>query len=113
MVDMEKDMTEVVLKVTRMAEVLKDYEVMRSQLNNMLDLLLPGDGHDLWREGRRHSGLLGRQLLQEGHTAGGRVHLRQCRIRPHLRDQDRRLCRLLGPGPVRRVLPSRGRVRLC
>ena len=47
MVDMEKDMTEIVLKVTRMAEVLKDYEVMRSQLNNVLDLLLPGDGHDL------------------------------------------------------------------
>ena len=47
MVDMEKDMTEVVLKVTRMTEVLKDYEVLRSQLNNVLDLLLPGDGHDL------------------------------------------------------------------
>ena len=47
MVDMEKDMTEVVRKVTRMAEVLKDYEVLRSQLNNVLDLLLPGDGHDL------------------------------------------------------------------
>ena len=47
MVDMEKDMTEIVLKVTRMAEVLKDYEVLRSQLNNVLDLLLPGDGHDL------------------------------------------------------------------
>ena len=47
MADMEKDMTEVVLKVTRMTEVLKDYEVLRSQLNNVLDLLLPGDGHDL------------------------------------------------------------------
>ena len=47
MVDMEKDMTEVVLKVTRMAEVLKDYEVLRAQLNNVLDLLLPGDGNDL------------------------------------------------------------------
>ena len=47
MVDMEKDMTEVVQTVTRMVEVLKDYEVMRSQLNNVLDLLLPGDGHDL------------------------------------------------------------------
>ena len=47
MVDMEKDMTEVVLKVTRMAEVLKDYQGLRAQLNNVLDLLLPGDGHDL------------------------------------------------------------------
>ncbi len=47
MVDMEKDMTEVVHTITRMAEVLKDYEVLRAQLNNMLDLLLPGDGHDL------------------------------------------------------------------
>ena len=47
MVDMEKDMTEVVRTVTRMAEVLKDYEVLRAQLNNVLDLLLPGDGHDL------------------------------------------------------------------
>ena len=47
MVDMEKDMTEVVQTVTRMVEVLKDYEVMRAQLNNVLDLLLPGDEHDL------------------------------------------------------------------
>ena len=46
MVDMEKDMMEVVRTVTRMAEVLKDYEVLRTQLNNVLDLLLPGDGHD-------------------------------------------------------------------
>ena len=47
MVDMEKDMTEVVHTVTRMAEVLNDYEVLRSQLNNVLDLLLPGDEYDL------------------------------------------------------------------
>ena len=47
MVDMVKDMTEIVLKVTRMTEVLKDYEVLRAQLNNVLDLLLPGDEHDL------------------------------------------------------------------
>ena len=47
MVDMEKDMTEVVQTVTRMVEVLKDYEVLRSQLNNVLDLLLPGDERDL------------------------------------------------------------------
>ena len=47
MVDMEKDMTEVVQTVTRMVEVLKDYEGLRAQLNNVLDLLLPGDEHDL------------------------------------------------------------------
>ena len=47
MVDMVKDMTEVVRKVTRMTEVLKDYEGLRAQLNNVLDLLLPGDEHDL------------------------------------------------------------------
>ena len=47
MVDMEKDMTEVVQTVTRMVEVLKDYEGLRAQLNNVLDLLLPGDGNDL------------------------------------------------------------------
>ena len=40
-------MTEALWTMTRMAEVLKDYEVLRAQLNNMLDLLLPGDGHDL------------------------------------------------------------------
>ena len=47
MVDMEKDMTDALRTVTRTAEVLKDYEVLRAQLNNVLDLLLPGDGHDL------------------------------------------------------------------
>ena len=47
MVDMEKDMTDALRTVTRMVEVLKDYEVLRSQLNNVLDLLLPGDRHDL------------------------------------------------------------------
>ena len=47
MVDMEKDMIEALRTMTRMAEVLKDYEGLRAQLNNVLDLLLPGDGHDL------------------------------------------------------------------
>ena len=42
MVDMEKDMTEAAGTVTRMTEVLKDYEVLRAQFNNVLDLLLPG-----------------------------------------------------------------------
>ena len=47
MVDMVKDIMEAARTVTRMAEVLKDYEVLRAQLNNVLDLLLPGDGNDL------------------------------------------------------------------
>ena len=47
MVDMEKDMTEALRTMTRMAEVLKDYEGLRAQFNNVLDLLLPGDGNDL------------------------------------------------------------------
>ncbi len=47
MVDMEKDMTEALQTFTLGLETLKVYEVMRSQLNNVLDLLLPGDGHDL------------------------------------------------------------------
>ena len=47
MVDMEKDIMEAARTATRTAEVLKDYEVLRAQLNNVLDLLLPGDGHDL------------------------------------------------------------------
>ena len=47
MYHLRKDMTEAARTVTRAAEVLKDYEVLRAQLNNVLDLLLPGDGHDL------------------------------------------------------------------
>ena len=47
MVDMVENIMEASQTVTRTAEVLKDYEVLRSQLNNVLDLLLPGDEHDL------------------------------------------------------------------
>ena len=47
MVDMERDITEASRTMTRMVEILKEYEVLRTQLNNVLDLLLPGDGHDL------------------------------------------------------------------
>ena len=47
MVDMEKDMTEALRTFTLGLETLKVYEVIRSQFNNVLDLLLPGDGHDL------------------------------------------------------------------
>ena len=47
MVDMEKDMTEALRTFTLGLETLKDYEGLRAQLNNVLNLLLPGDGHDL------------------------------------------------------------------
>ena len=47
MVDMEKDMTEALRTMTRMAEVLKDYEGLRAQFNDVLDLFLPGDENDL------------------------------------------------------------------
>ena len=47
MVDMEKDMTDALRTMTRTAEALKDYEGLRAQFNNVLDLLLPGDGNDL------------------------------------------------------------------
>ena len=47
MVDMEKDMTDALRTMTRMAEALKDYEGLRAQFNNVLDLLLSGDGNDL------------------------------------------------------------------
>ena len=47
MVDMEKDMTEALRAFTLGLETLKDYEGLRAQFNNVLDLLLPGDGNDL------------------------------------------------------------------
>ena len=47
MVDMVENIMEASRTVTRTAEILKEYEVLRSQLNNVLDLLLPGDGNDL------------------------------------------------------------------
>ena len=44
---LEKDMTEALRAFTLGLETLKDYEVLRAQFNNVLDLLLPGDGNDL------------------------------------------------------------------
>ena len=44
---LEKDMTEALRTFTLGLETLKDYEVLRAQFNNVLDLLLPGDGNDL------------------------------------------------------------------
>ena len=84
-------MTEVVRTVTGMTEVLKDYDVMRAQLNNVLDLLLHGDGHDLpplhsqdwpalkdqvirWMAEGSHTGQeYGRRLRQTFGSGAGRV----------------------------------------
>ena len=47
MVDMVENIMEAARTVTRTADIVKDYEVLRAQFNNVLDLLLPGDEHDL------------------------------------------------------------------
>ena len=90
MVDMEKDMTEVVQTVTRMVEVLKDYEGLRAQLNNVLDLLLPGEWNDLlplrgpdwptlkdrvtgWMADQLQGQVYGRRLRQTFGSGAGRV----------------------------------------
>ena len=83
---LERDITEASRTMTRMTEILKDYEGLRAQFNNVLDLLLPGDGHDLlplhgqdwpalkdevimWMEGQVH----GRRLRQTFGSGAGRV----------------------------------------
>ena len=47
MVDMVENIMEAARTVTRTADIVKDYEGLRAQFNNVLDLLLPGDGNDL------------------------------------------------------------------
>ena len=47
MVDMVGNIMEAFRTVTRTADIVKDYEGLRAQFNNVLDLLLPGDEHDL------------------------------------------------------------------
>ena len=91
---LERDMTEASRTMTRTAEILKDYEVLRSQFNNVLDLLLPGDGHDLlplrgqdwpalkdWIIGWMAEGLQGQQeydrrLRQTFGSGAGRVDVK-------------------------------------
>ena len=86
MVDMVENIMEAARTVTRTAEVLKEYEVLRSQFNNVLDLLLPGDGNDIlplhgqdwpalkdevimWMEGQVH----GCRLRQTFGSGAGRM----------------------------------------
>ena len=90
MLDMEKDMTEALQTFTLGLETLKVYEVMRSQLNNVLDLLLPEDGHDLlplrgqdwpalkdqvtgWMADQLQGMAYGRRLRQTFGSGAGRV----------------------------------------
>ena len=90
MVDMEKDIMEAARTVTRTGEVLKDYEGLRAQFNNVLDLLLPGDGNDLlplhgqdwpalkdqvtgWMAGQLQGMVYGRRLRQTIGPDAGRV----------------------------------------
>ena len=86
MVDMVENIMEASRTVTRTADIVKDYEGLRAQFNNVLDLLLPGDGHDLlplhgqdwpalkdevtgWMEGQVYD----RRLRQTFGSGAGRV----------------------------------------
>ena len=86
MVDMVENIMEASRTVTRTADIVKDYEGLRAQFNNVLDLLLPGDGNDLlplhgqdwpalkdevivWMEGQ----VYGRRLRQTIGSGAGRV----------------------------------------
>ena len=86
MVDMVENIMEAARTVTRTADIVKDYEGLRAQFNNVLDLLLPGDGNDLlplhgqdwpalkdqitgWMEGQ----VYGRRLRQTFGSGAGRV----------------------------------------
>ena len=90
MVDMEKDMTDALRTFSLGLETLKVYEVMRTQLNNVLDLLLPGDGNDLlplygqdwpalkdrvtgWMAEELQGQVYGRRLRQSFGSGAGRV----------------------------------------
>ena len=86
MVDMVENIMEASRTVTRTADIVKDYEGLRAQFNNVLDLLLPGDGNDLlplhgqdwpalkdqitgWMEGQ----VYGRRLRQTFESGARRV----------------------------------------
>ena len=90
MVDMVENIMEAARTVTRTADIVKDYEVLRAQLNNLLDLLLPGDGNDLlplhgqdwpalkdqvtgWMAEQLQGMAYGRRLRQTSGSGTGRV----------------------------------------
>ena len=90
MVDMVENIMEAARTVTRTADIVKDYEVLRAQLNNLLDLLLPGDGNDLlslhgqdwpalkdqvtgWMADQLQGMAYGRRLRQTFGSGAGRV----------------------------------------
>ena len=90
MVDMVENIMEAARTVTRTADIVKDYEGLRAQFNNVLDLLLPGDGHDLlplrgqgwpalkdrvtgWMADQLQGMAYGRRLRQTFGSGAGRV----------------------------------------
>ena len=90
MVDMVENIMEAARTVTRTADIVKDYEGLRAQFNNVLDLLLPGDGHDLlplrgqdwpalkdqvtgWMADQLQGMVYGRRLRQTIGSGAGRV----------------------------------------
>ena len=112
---LEKDMTEALRTFTLGLETLKNYEVLRAQFNNVLDLLLPGDGNDLlplhgqdwpalkdevimWMEGQVYD----RRLRQTFGSGAGRVDVEA----EHLLD-DYWWVTATRPGPTRMTPPWR------
>ena len=90
MVDMVENIMEASRTVTRTADIVKDYEGLRAQFNNVLDLLLPGDGNDLlplhgqdwpalkdevtgWMADQLQGMAYGRRLRQTFGSGAGRV----------------------------------------
>ena len=90
MVDMVENIMEAARTVTRTADIVKDYEGLRAQFNNVLDLLLPGDGNDLlplhgqdwpalkdqitgWMADQLQGMAYGRRLRQTFGSGAGRV----------------------------------------
>ena len=90
MVDMVENIMEASRTVTRTADIVKDYEGLRAQFNNVLDLLMPGDGHDLlplhgqdwpalkdqitgWMTDQLQGMAYGRRLRQTFGSGAGRV----------------------------------------
>ena len=113
---LEKDMTEALRTFTLGLETLKDYEVLRAQFNNVLDLLLPGDGQ---RPSPPPRPGLARPQGRGHHVDGGPIAGDGVRAPPaaDLRVR-RREGRRRGRAPARRLLvghghPGRDRPESC
>ena len=102
MVDMVENIMEAARTVTRTAEILKDYEGLRAQFNNVLDLLLPGDGNDLLPlHGQDWPALKDEVIMwMEGQVYGRRL---SADLRVRRREGGRK-----GRAPARRLLVGHG-----